>query len=251
MSLDSALPTDVPAEPESRNAEVIAAIVSHHAQLAGQLEALTAAVLTAVRGDEYTLARDALVTWYRTELMPHAEAEERALYGPASDVDNTRLLVAGMVAEHRSLKALIDEPAAAGDPITVAGAASTTHAVFVIHLSKENDLLLPALDAAGADLAVALDGMHEILGHGGAGQQDEHGCGCGGCGCGDESAEAADTGTIQLISAAEARSAELDVRTLAHGERHEIIFAKVDQLTAGEALVIVNDHDPKPLRYQT
>ncbi|MGZ4551965.1 MAG: DUF2249 domain-containing protein [Mycobacteriaceae bacterium] len=251
MSLDSALPTDVPAEPERRNAEVIAAIVSHHAQLAGQLEALTAAVLTAVRGDEYTLARDALVTWYRTELMPHAEAEERALYGPASDIDNTRLLVAGMVAEHRSLKALIDELAVAVDPITVAAAAATTHAVFVIHLSKENDLLLPALDAAGTDLAVALDGMHEILGHGGAGQQDEHGCGCGGCGCGDESAEAADTGTIQLISAAEARSAELDVRTLAHGARHEIIFAKLDQLAAGEALVIVNDHDPKPLRYQT
>jgi uncharacterized protein (DUF2249 family) len=44
---------------------------------------------------------------------------------------------------------------------------------------------------------------------------------------------------------------ELDVRTLPHGARHEIIFSKLDQLGPGEALVIVNDHDPKPLRYQT
>jgi uncharacterized protein (DUF2249 family) len=248
MSLDTAVLTDAPAAPEDRNAAVIAAIVSHHAQLAGDLHTLTAAVLTAVREDTYVPARDELVTWYRTELMPHAEAEERALYGPASEADNTRLLIAGMVAEHRALGALIDELAAAGDAITVAAAAATARAVFTIHLSKENDLLLPELDSAGVDLAAALEGMHEILGAGGA---DEHGCGCGGCGCGDEAAEAPDAGTIQLISAAEARSTELDVRALPHGARHENIFAKLDQLAPGESLVIVNDHDPKPLRYQT
>jgi len=44
---------------------------------------------------------------------------------------------------------------------------------------------------------------------------------------------------------------ELDVRTLPHGGRHEIIFASLDALEPGEAFVILNDHDPKPLRYQT
>ena len=44
---------------------------------------------------------------------------------------------------------------------------------------------------------------------------------------------------------------DLDVRTLPHGQRHEIIFSRLDQLQPGESLVIVNDHDPKPLRYQT
>jgi len=38
---------------------------------------------------------------------------------------------------------------------------------------------------------------------------------------------------------------------LPHGARHEIIFTKLDQLRPGESLVIMNDHDPKPLRYQT
>jgi uncharacterized protein (DUF2249 family) len=43
---------------------------------------------------------------------------------------------------------------------------------------------------------------------------------------------------------------ELDVRVLPHGQRHDIIFSKLDALAPGETLVIVNDHDPKPLRYQ-
>ena len=46
-------------------------------------------------------------------------------------------------------------------------------------------------------------------------------------------------------------TAELDVRTLPPGERHEIIFSRLDDLAVGEALVILNDHDPKPLRYQS
>jgi uncharacterized protein (DUF2249 family) len=43
---------------------------------------------------------------------------------------------------------------------------------------------------------------------------------------------------------------ELDVRSLLHGGRHDIIFAKLDQLLPGGTFVILNDHDPKPLYYQ-
>ncbi|HUZ40721.1 MAG TPA: DUF2249 domain-containing protein [Acidimicrobiales bacterium] len=43
---------------------------------------------------------------------------------------------------------------------------------------------------------------------------------------------------------------ELDVRVLPHGQRHEVIFATYDRLVPGGGFVIVNDHDPKPLRYQ-
>jgi uncharacterized protein (DUF2249 family) len=44
--------------------------------------------------------------------------------------------------------------------------------------------------------------------------------------------------------------AELDVRNLVPRERHRVIFDKCDHLTRGEAFVLVNDHDPKPLYYQ-
>jgi uncharacterized protein (DUF2249 family) len=42
----------------------------------------------------------------------------------------------------------------------------------------------------------------------------------------------------------------LDVRTIAPRERHPLIFATFDALRTGEAFLLVNDHDPKPLYYQ-
>jgi uncharacterized protein (DUF2249 family) len=43
---------------------------------------------------------------------------------------------------------------------------------------------------------------------------------------------------------------ELDVTTIAPRERHPLIFSTFDALPSGEAFVLVNDHDPKPLYYQ-
>lgn len=42
----------------------------------------------------------------------------------------------------------------------------------------------------------------------------------------------------------------LDVRLLPPREKHPTIFATFDQLAPGESFVILNDHDPAPLRYQ-
>jgi len=235
MSLDTAIThatvgaipratSSTPTAPDGRNATVIAAIRSHHARLAEQLQALTDAVLAAVPAGAYGPARDELLTWYRTELIPHAVAEEQALYGPAKDLDSTRLLVCGMLAEHRSLVTLIAELADASGVIEVAAAAAAARAVFTVHLSKENDLLLPALDIAGMDLGAALDGMHEILGHADP-SQEQHGCGCGDCGCDDSSTQTHAAGTLPIAAAPTVRSDELDVRALPHGARHEIIFA--------------------------
>ena len=42
----------------------------------------------------------------------------------------------------------------------------------------------------------------------------------------------------------------LDVRKLAPAQRHETIFATYAALKPGAGFVLVNDHDPKPLRYQ-
>lgn len=44
--------------------------------------------------------------------------------------------------------------------------------------------------------------------------------------------------------------ARLDVRPLAPRERHEQIFRTFAELKVGQAMVLVNDHDPKPLSYQ-
>jgi uncharacterized protein (DUF2249 family) len=47
-----------------------------------------------------------------------------------------------------------------------------------------------------------------------------------------------------------ASSIELDVRPIPVREKHPTIFRAIDGLAPGQALVIVNDHDPRPLRYQ-
>ena len=42
----------------------------------------------------------------------------------------------------------------------------------------------------------------------------------------------------------------LDVRDMAPRERHPTILSTFDALQPGQVLELVNDHDPKPLRYQ-
>ena len=43
---------------------------------------------------------------------------------------------------------------------------------------------------------------------------------------------------------------ELDLRTIAPRERHPLIFGRFEALATGQALQLVNDHNPQPLRYQ-
>lgn len=42
----------------------------------------------------------------------------------------------------------------------------------------------------------------------------------------------------------------IDVRALIPMQRHQKILQLVDELMPGDAFVLVNDHDPKPLYYQ-
>ncbi|MCC7415573.1 MAG: DUF2249 domain-containing protein [Acidobacteria bacterium] len=42
----------------------------------------------------------------------------------------------------------------------------------------------------------------------------------------------------------------LDVREVIPRERHPRIFSTFEGLSAGEAFVLINDHDPAPLYYQ-
>jgi len=43
---------------------------------------------------------------------------------------------------------------------------------------------------------------------------------------------------------------ELDVRIIPPRDKHPKIFETFDSLKSGEVLLIINDHDPRPLRYQ-
>ncbi len=43
---------------------------------------------------------------------------------------------------------------------------------------------------------------------------------------------------------------ELNVKDIVPKERRPLIFRTFDELEKGDAFVLVNDHDPKPLYYQ-
>ena len=43
---------------------------------------------------------------------------------------------------------------------------------------------------------------------------------------------------------------ELDVREIPPAQRHPLIFQTFESLAPGEAMRLINDHDPKPLHYQ-
>lgn len=43
---------------------------------------------------------------------------------------------------------------------------------------------------------------------------------------------------------------ELDVRPIPPREKHPAIFSSFDALEAGDSFVLVNDHDPVPLKHQ-
>ena len=57
-------------------------------------------------------------------------------------------------------------------------------------------------------------------------------------------------GVAENVSDLPGDEPELDVRVLPHGQRHDVIFTAYEALAPGKGFVLVNDHDPRPLRYQ-
>lgn len=221
----------------SADADAVEAVRSHHAELAGALSVLVSAVVDAVRaGHDPAPPRAALADWCASDLLPHARAEEAALYPAGLALPRMRALVEAMLAEHHVLADLVTR-LRAGDPVQVAGAATALQVVFDSHLEKENEQLLPALAGAPeVSLAALLDEMHRALGddhatasvesasHGG------HSCSCG------EHDPAGDP--------------ELDARVVPHAIRHATIFGALDAVRPGAGLVLVAPHDPLPLLAQ-
>ncbi|MBQ0988163.1 DUF2249 domain-containing protein [Streptomyces sp. F63] len=229
----------IASDPE--DAAAVEAVEAHHTQLAGELAGRVSVLLDTVVRDPAGAEeiRAGLAAFCERELLPHAAAEEKALYPAAHATTEARLLVDGMLAEHRRLAALAAAVRSAPTAVHAAAEARALQVLFEEHLEKENTLILPLI-AGSAELSLAelLAGMHELLGgheHGEDGERAEAG-GCGGhCACG-ETEEAADP--------------ELDVREVPHAIRHATVFGALGAVPAGRAMVLVAPHDPKPLLAQ-
>ena len=212
-----------PVDVGSSDQQALAAVLNHHAELRGGLSERVSDLYEAVRTRAAHYRQlAALREFVDSSLLPHAAAEEATLYPAAATA--APLLVEAMRAEHRALADRAHALAGARRPVEALAVAEGLAAVFDVHVDKENELLLPLLTrTAGVSLAGLLRAMHDQLDEP---RNLEH---------------AGDGGTPD----------ELDVRALPHGGgRHEAVFGRLDSLRPGERLVIVNDHDPRPLRFQ-
>ncbi|MFE9880274.1 DUF2249 domain-containing protein [Streptomyces sp. NPDC005784] len=238
------------------DAAALEAAAAHHARLAGELAGRVKMLLTAVDQD-LGAAKEihlGLLAFCDRSLLPHAAAEEAALYPTAHGLPETRLLVESLIGEHRCLTALVDSLRAAPTPAGSAADARALQVFFEEHLAKENGLVLPLLAMTpGISLADLLADMHQRLAEDTSAEgthetrntekgQDmreeliEETGGCGGvCGCG---------------GAEEGAEPELDVREVPHALRHATVFGALDAVPAGTAMVLVAPHDPLPLLAQ-
>jgi hypothetical protein len=141
------------------------AIAAHHVELSDEIRRRVNTLESAVRGGgPFGDAQGGVLDYLDRELLPHAAAEERALY-PAGNRGSTAFLVRAMLDEHRRIVATVDRLRAAADGVAAATAASAVLALFESHLAKENDYLVPALVAdSDVDLGVLLEGMHALVG---------------------------------------------------------------------------------------
>ena len=220
------------------DAEAAEKVEQHHAEMAGRLDLLTAGVVAAAATGNIETARLDLLEWLRRELVPHATAEEKALYPAAAEIAETRLLVEAMLAEHDLIHRLVADLESATSPVEAAAIAKALETVFDSHLAKENDQLIPTLVGSPRhSVAELLEGMHELLG-GHAGEQSTGtAAGHGGhqCACGGHDEEG---------------MPELDTRTIPHAIRHATIFGALEGVRAGAGLLLTANHDPLPLLAQ-
>jgi hypothetical protein len=147
------------------DAEAVEAIRAHHAEMGATLRTRVGALRASVQARQpHIQEQRAVLNYLEGELLPHAAAEEDALY-PAGDTGLTALLVRSMRDEHVNLIAHVGAFRDVDDGIEAVGLSSAILALFEAHLHKENDLLIPALEAnPSVPLAALLDGMHELLG---------------------------------------------------------------------------------------
>jgi iron-sulfur cluster repair protein YtfE (RIC family) len=164
--MEEAMQQDVQKDPGAEQ-HALRSVERHHAVMLEKLRKLVSSLIQAVEGDggdaEHS-ARNALVEWCDSELIPHAVAEEGPLYGGPKKTEEGRLLVEGMLAEHQVIIGLVERlRTAQGVKAAVAG--GSIEEIFALHLDKENRLLMPFIaDSRGLSLAEAVHGLHELTG---------------------------------------------------------------------------------------
>jgi uncharacterized protein (DUF2249 family)/iron-sulfur cluster repair protein YtfE (RIC family) len=205
------------------------AVRKHHQSLAKTLEAHA-------RGagrNEVQIEREAFVAFLKGDLMPHARSEERHLYPLVDElVRNHGSATATMMVDHEFIADYVSRIEQTASELATTldvercqrlrqslhDLALQLNAIVKLHLAKEERVYLPLIAEHVAETrqGSVLHAIHDAYERGKNGPADR----------------------------------PLDVRDVIPRERHALIFNTFADLRPGDAFILINDHDPRPLYYQ-
>lgn len=140
-----------------------------HAQLHEHIEHLAHAAreMPRLSEQERNALRDRILGFLRGTLIPHANAEEAILYPEWAALIGFPDAAVPMVHDHEAIVARVErlEAADAGDLDTLQELLYGLYALISVHFRKEEDLQLPAFDAAPEVAERVLARMGEAAGH--------------------------------------------------------------------------------------
>ena len=131
-----------PTEPFRREHQALIEHIEHLAQAAREMPRLSEEERDALRGR--------ILGFLRGSLLPHAKAEEEILYPEWSALVGFADAAVPMVHDHEAIVARVGrlEAAELDDVDTLQELLYGLHALISVHFRKEEDLQLPAFDAA-------------------------------------------------------------------------------------------------------
>lgn len=129
----------------------------HHAGLWSALVQRVDDLTDAVRsGHDDRPARRTLVNFLRGDVLAHLESEEQVLYGAVRDAGAPGL-VAALELDHRCLLNLVDQIEKADTALEAALSSRALVVLIMLRIQKEDTIILPTLQEAGADVSDLLD----------------------------------------------------------------------------------------------
>ena len=149
-----------PTEPFRHEHEELLSHIEHLREAAAKLPRLTVGEREAVVGRVLGFLRDTL--------LPHARAEEEVLYPEWARLVGFDDAAVPMIHDHEAIVERVDRLAETEpeDVDTLQELLYGLYALVFVHFRKEEDLQLPAFDAAPPDVTAAvLDRMSALAGH--------------------------------------------------------------------------------------
>ena len=148
-----------PTEPFRHEHEQLLEHIDHLAHAAREMPRLSP--------DERDVRRGRVLDFLRATLLPHARAEEEILYPEWAALVGYGDAAVPMVHDHEAIVARVERLEAA-DPADVDSLQELLyglHALISVHFRKEEDLQLPAFDAAPEVAERVLERMGAVAGH--------------------------------------------------------------------------------------